>query len=93
MGSSAGAAVVRGLSGDGPVAPAEAAGSRSPGRTSRPTPGVPGGTVNPQSSSSAAWSAARSGTFSVSSTLTTSRRPSRSAAVTNVCRAASVNPV
>ena len=33
------------------------------------------------------------GVFSVSITLTTSRRPSRSAAVTNVCRAASVNPV
>jgi hypothetical protein len=61
--------------------------------TSRPTPAVAGGVAKPQSSSSAAWSAARSGTLSVPITLTTSRRPSRSAAVTKVCRAASVNPV
>ena len=61
--------------------------------TRTPTPAVPAGTEKPQSSSRAAWSAARRGVLSVSMTLTTSRRPSRSAAVTNVCRAASVKPV
>jgi hypothetical protein len=69
------------------------AGTSAAEDTSRPTPPSDGGTVKPQSSSTAAWSAARSGTFSVPMTLTTSRRPSRSAAVTKVCRAASVNPV
>jgi hypothetical protein len=78
-----------------PAGPAAGAASRaaSAGSTSVPTPWVPGGTENPQSSSSAAWSAARIGTLSVSITLTTSRRPFRSAAVTKVCRAASVKPV
>jgi hypothetical protein len=75
----------------GAVVVADAA--RSPGETSVPTPSVPAGTAKPQSSNSFAWSAARSGVFSVSITLTTSRRPARSAAVTNVCRAASVKPV
>ncbi|GAA3154600.1 hypothetical protein GCM10010531_02070 [Blastococcus jejuensis] len=66
---------------------------RSSGRTSVPTPSVLSGSAKPQSSSRAAWSAARSGTFSVFITLTTSTRPSRSAAPTKVCRAASVKPV
>ena len=70
-----------------------AVGARSPGETRTPMPSVPAGTAKPQSRSSAAWSAARKGVFSVSMTLTTSRRPSRSAAVTKVCRAASVKPV
>jgi hypothetical protein len=65
----------------------------SPGSTSSPTPSTPSGSAKPQSSRSLAWSAARSGRFSVFITLTTSTRPSRSAAPTNVCRAASVNPV
>ena len=55
--------------------------------------GVRPGAAKPQSSSRRAWSAARSGRLSVSMTLTTSRRPSRSAAATKVCRAASVKPV
>jgi hypothetical protein len=66
---------------------------RSDGRTSVPTRRAPDRTANPQSSSRAAWSAARSGTFSVFITLTTSVRPPRVAAVTKVCRAASVKPV
>jgi hypothetical protein len=75
-----------------PVVPVAAAAAR-PGSTRVPTPSIPAGTAKPQSSSSTAWSAARSGAFSVSIRLTTSRRPFRSAAVTKVCRAASVKPV
>jgi hypothetical protein len=65
----------------------------SPGSTSSPIPSTSSGRAKPQSSRSLAWSAARSGLFSVFMTLTTSTRPPRSAAPTNVCRAASVNPV
>lgn len=65
----------------------------SDGCTRCPTPWTPGGTANPQSSSRAACWGACSGRFSVSIRLTTSRRPLRSAAVTNVWRAASVKPV
>jgi hypothetical protein len=65
----------------------------SDGSTRCPTPWTPAGTENPQSSSRAACWGACSGRFSVSITLTTRRRPLRSAAVTNVWRAASVKPV
>ncbi len=67
-------------------------GIASPGSTSRPTP-EPAGTAKPQSSSRWACSAKGTGSRSACIRLTTSRRPSRSAATTKVCRAASVNPV
>jgi hypothetical protein len=70
--------------------PASAAASA--GLTSRPTPPVRAGTEKPQSSSSAAWSAARRGVASLPRTLATNLRPPRSAAVTKPCLAADVKP-
>jgi hypothetical protein len=65
----------------------------SPGSTSRPRPDASGAVAKPQSSSRVAWSSSDTGRRSACMRLTTSRRPSRSAAATKVCRAASVNPV
>jgi hypothetical protein len=65
----------------------------SPGSTSRPAPEASRGVAKPQSSSRVAWSSSCTGRRSACIRLTTSRRPSRSAAATKVCRAASVNPV
>jgi hypothetical protein len=65
----------------------------SPGSTSRPTPDASRGMANPQSSNWVAWSSSFTGRRSACIRLTASRRPSRSAAATKVCRAASVNPV
>jgi len=71
---------------------AAASTSTSPGRTRVPTP-PPAGVAKPQSSSRSACSVVDTGYRSVCMRLTTSRRPSRSAAATKVCRAASVKPV
>jgi hypothetical protein len=70
-----------------------ATGETSPGSTRRPRPDASRAVANPQSSRRVACSSSCTGRRSACIRLTTSRRPSRSAAATNVCRAASVNPV
>ena len=61
--------------------------------TSSPTGAVPGGSAKPEVEQRRDLRRHRDGACSPRTTATTSRRPSRSAAPTNVCRAASVNPV
>ncbi len=65
----------------------------SPGSTSRPSPEASGAVLKPQSSRFLACCSSGTGRRSACMRLTTIRRPSRSAAATKVCRAASVNPV
>ncbi|KQS73467.1 hypothetical protein ASG41_02115 [Modestobacter sp. Leaf380] len=80
----------------GVAAEGSATGSVSPGSTRRPScgfPASPPGVAKPQSSRRSACSVVETGKRSVCIRLTTRRRPSRSAAATKVCRAASVNPV
>jgi membrane protein len=61
--------------------------------TSSPSGATPAGRANPRSSSAATCRVIGTGDCSPRTTATASRRPSRSAAPTKVCRAASVNPV